>query len=188
MRAILSIIAIFIVGSCNVDTSSKVSTTDAGKDTSVQKSTTPDSSIMLIDSIAKIDSLTKAIESTANKLKTVKKDILGKSTEGGELTKFYTDKKIVMVTIRYYGEMGQNLTTYFPVDGNVIKIKSQEDHYDKPMYIEGSKVDSSDVSFFYFTNARWIVMNKQRKISSDSLHQQKVADLLSDYKEEMKSK
>ena len=168
--------------SCNNNSSPKVE----GKDTVISvKAPVTDSLSLLNNAIRNIDSASLAIE-TSRKLRTVKKDVTGKSTEGGEVIKFFKDKDLVMAAISYYGEMGKSIATYYIRGNAIMKIKSEESHYNKPMYIEGSVIDSTEVNFFYIINGSFVVLNKQMKFISDTSLLTKGKELMDDYKEEMK--
>lgn len=94
----------------------------------------------------------------------------GHSAEGGILIAFYEEKNLKKVITTFYGETGKAVTEYyFNVDGLFFAFKKIY-FYDKPMYIEGSKVKSTEEWQYYFFNNDLIRLfnNNNKPLSSNS--------------------
>jgi hypothetical protein len=87
------------------------------------------------------------------------KDIFGESAEGGKIKKYYENGNLRKATVSHFGEMGKSVTEFYIKEGKVFFIYDSKSYYTKPIYIEGSTVDSTKENRFYFWNndmIRWV--------------------------------
>ena len=109
--------------------------------------------------INKIDEEKAIIDSSINNLRKVEKDIYGLSAEGGIIKTYYDKDNLKKFELTFYGETGKAVKEYYINSGKVILIIIKEFYYDKPIYIEGSKVDKVIYNKYYlFENKllKWI--------------------------------
>jgi hypothetical protein len=86
-------------------------------------------------------------------LKTYKKTdvaVLGESTEGGSVSKYYDGTFIKKITQTFYGEMGKSTEEFYYDDNHLIFYYKLYTQYDKPMYINDFKVASKNEMRCYF--------------------------------------
>ncbi|MEF9480579.1 hypothetical protein OWR28_25450 [Chryseobacterium sp. 1B4] len=106
-----------------------------------------------------------------------KKDIEGESAEGGEATFYYTDKGLQKVIAKHYGEMGQKLTEYYLLNGQLSFVFGKEYRYNRPLFYDAKTMkENNDMEAFdlkkskitmtrnYFENGNIIL------ISNNDLH------------------
>ncbi|MBS1915199.1 MAG: hypothetical protein JST87_02920 [Bacteroidetes bacterium] len=79
----------------------------------------------------------KRINSTVKWTKKIKKD-LWISTEGGDAVYYYSGNKIEKITARVFGEMGQSLTEYYLLNGQLSFVFEKEYHYNRPFYYDSA--------------------------------------------------
>lgn len=76
------------------------------------------------------------------RLKTESRDLMGKSSEGGEITRYTDDKgSVLRYNIKLYGEMGRSESDYF-FDDEVIYYTGLQEEYTSPIYEPNSNVKS----------------------------------------------
>lgn len=90
------------------------------------------------------------------KYKRVKKDLLGFSTEGGEMVAYLDDRAVVKMVATFYGESGKAVEEYYYRGDQLIFVFRKESRYDKPL---SGRVVSTQQQRFYFNNGqliRWL--------------------------------
>lgn len=78
----------------------------------------------------------KRINSVTKWTAVKKKDIEGESAEGGEATFYYTDKGLQKVIAKNYGEIGQKLTEYYLLNGEISFVFEKEYRYNRPLFYD----------------------------------------------------
>jgi len=134
--------------------------------------------------IRKIRKEFNRINSDTSKMKVVKEDISGQTTEGGAITKFYESNILKKARLVFYGETGKSITEYYFLNGQLFFCFEQNDQYNKPMYERTSKVDKKEENRFYFHKQkliRWIT--GKGKIADKSLYNAKEKEILDDIKD-----
>lgn len=101
--------------------------------------------------------LVNSINAQLDSLVMLHSQIIGESTEAGEVTVFFNESHgIKKVLITHYGEMGKVSFNYYYEKGNLSLINQELTHYDKPIYIEGSTIESVEKSAFLIKNDAFI--------------------------------
>ncbi len=78
-----------------------------------------------------------------------KKDIEGESAEGGEAAFYYKNKRLEKIIARHYGEMGQVLTEYYLLNGNLSFVFEKDYRYNRPLfYDEKAMKENNDTEAF----------------------------------------
>jgi len=97
--------------------------------------------------------LANSINTQLDSLVMLHSQIIGESTEAGEVTVFFNKPHgIKKVLITHYGEMGKVSFNYYYEKGSLLLINQELTHYDRPIYIEGSTVESVEKSAFLIKN------------------------------------
>lgn len=138
----------------------------------------------IIDTIAVIRNEYTRINNLSSKMRIVKKDIADESTEGGELKKFYLGDSLKKTILVFYGEMGIVINEYYFSDAKLIFSYKVEKWYNKPMSMDGSKIERVEENRFYFFDQkliRWVKNNG--KIEDRSLYSVKEKDVLLELKD-----
>ena len=110
-----------------------------------------------------------AINYNINSYSVVKKPLMDKSTEGGEIQAFFKGEELKKVIVTYYFEMGKLIEEYYFWETNLFFIFKQEHSYNMPMYMEGSEVESVSEYRFYFDSdklIRWLDPTKSKVAKS----------------------
>ena len=92
-------------------------------------------------------------------LKSKQIDLVGLSTEGGELIALVDGIDLRKAKVTFYGEMGKRIDEYYFENGSLFFLFQQVLSYDKPVYLEGSKIISTEEDRYYFHEdllIRWI--------------------------------
>ena len=98
-------------------------------------------------------------------LKKVEQELMGESTEGGTVESYYQDQGLAKIVANYYGEMGQSIEEYYFSEDKLFFVFSKKLSYDKPMYVEGSKVTKTIENRYYFYKdkiVRWLDADKAK--------------------------
>ena len=116
------------------------------------------------------------------KYKRVKKELLGFSTEGGELVVYLDGRAIVKMVATFYGESGRAAEEYYYRGYQLIFVFRKESHYDKP---SSGRVVSTQQQRFYFNNGQLIkwIDGKGRSVAAGSTFSSKQEELLKSSKE-----
>jgi hypothetical protein len=105
----------------------------------------------------------------SSKWRMVREDLEGRSTEGGEIKKFYRGDTLTKAVITFYGETGKSVSDYYFWDREVFFALERNSYYNKPMSVRGAKISKSEENRLYFdkqTLMRWINL-KGKKVDSD---------------------
>ena len=103
------------------------------------------------------------INACQDKYNKIVKPLMGRSSEGGELTGYYEKDSLRKIEAIYLGEMGKSITEYYFRNNKLFFIFNTDSLYDKPFYITGHKVNSIEESKYYFLNdtlIRWLDKDK----------------------------
>ena len=104
-------------------------------------------------SVAVIRERYATIDRGLSKYKTVKKELAGFSTEGGELTAYFEGPQIRKIVARFQGESGRALEEYYYWEDELQFVYRKEDSYKEPM---SGKVARSVETRFYFEDGKLI--------------------------------
>ena len=105
--------------------------------------------------------------------KKMEKEITGESSEGGVLESYYQNEDLKKVVASYFGEMGKLVEEYYFDENTLFFVLTQSYSYDKPMHVEGSKVEKIDENSYYFHQNKlvsWLNPNKE-KVAQSKLNQ-----------------
>lgn len=118
------------------------------------------------------------IEADHAKFRSVKKDIMDQSTEGGDGTLDYDGKQLRRARLEYFGETGKAYYMYYFSHGKIIFCFSRETRYTKPFYIENYSIGLIKTTRYYFQNGRLVrVIDEKGKLVDKSLYPEKQKDL-----------
>ena len=115
----------------------------------------PAASAQATDEIASIRGQYATINAKLAKYKTVKKELVGFSTEGGEMVAYLDGTAIVKIAATYQGETGAASEDFYYSNGKLIFAFRKQDTYDSPL---SGKVVRTRESRFYFNNDKLIRM------------------------------
>ena len=114
-----------------------------------------------------------AINEELPKYKAVKKELVGFSTEGGELTAYFEGLKIRKIVARFQGESGGALEEYYFWHDELQFVYRKDDTYTEPM---SGKVAGSAETRFYFEKGeliRWLTgKRKPMRRGSDQFREE----------------
>jgi hypothetical protein len=130
------------------------------------------------DPIPSIRQQYAAINKRAPRLRKVKKELSGFSTEGGELVAYFDGKAIVKMVATYYGETGRTVEEFYYRDEKLIFAFRKVLNYDRPL---SGKVVSTSEERFYFNNDQlvsWIDQDKKQVETSNPDYAAKQAEYL----------
>lgn len=122
------------------------------------------------DPIELIKERFKTINDNASTYKDKSVDITDMSSEGGILTFYSKDNKIMKMNLKLAFEMGNSSTEYYFWDNELFFIYDKIENYDMPMYIEGSKVKETLENRYYFKDdklIKWLDTNKNEKSATE---------------------
>lgn len=108
------------------------------------------------DSVRVVRQRYAVINQDLAKYRTVKKELEGFSTEGGELTAYTEGTAIRKIVARFQGESGRALEEYYYWDDKLQFVYRKEETYSAPM---SGKVTNSVETRSYFQNGeliRWL--------------------------------
>lgn len=93
------------------------------------------------------------------------------STEGGEIRCYYEGKKMVKLTVSFYGEMGRSYCEYYLRNGNLIFSYQQKEEYEEPIGNGKVKVKLTEEQRFYLNNEQLIhyIDNSGNKLTKEQL-------------------
>lgn len=133
-------------------------------------------------SIAAIRQRYAIINRNQAKYKQIKKDLLGFSTEGGEMVVYLDGPAIVKMVATFYGETGKAFEEYYYRDHQLIFVFRKESRYDKPLT---GRVVSSQEQRFYFNNGQLIkwLDEKRRSVAAGREYSRKQEEILNSSRE-----
>lgn len=135
------------------------------------------------DIIANIKKQFTEINQSTNSYDVNVVEILGESTEGGELKSYTQNGELKKMVVSYFGEMGKLVEEYYFFKEQLFFAFIQRYSYDKPIYVEHSKVEKIEEERYYFHKdklIRWLNPDKE-KVASSSF-KQKEFTILQDVK------
>lgn len=112
-----------------------------------------------------------AVEKGLSRCKQVKRDLPDESTEGGELTAYFSDQSLRKLVAKFYGEAGQAREEYYFWDDRLFFVLRVESRYGKPL---SGKVKSKSEERFYFANGvliRWLDPRKNEVPAGPEWHE-----------------
>ena len=130
------------------------------------------------DPIASIRQQYAAINKRAPRLRKVKKELSGFSTEGGELVAYFDGKAIVKMMATYFGETGRTVEEFYYQDGKLIFTFLKVLKYSEPL---SGKVVSTSVERFYFKDdqlIKWLDTDNKQVETSNPDYAAKQAEYL----------
>lgn len=133
--------------------------------------------------IAMINKEYSNINKDSAKYKITEEDILGHSTEGGELIKYFEGQILRKAVLTLYGETGQTTSEYYFMKGELIFIYKKNKKYQSPIYMGKTEIKSREENKFYFKNQkliRWV--DNDSKITDEFLYPEKEEQLLDELK------
>lgn len=107
------------------------------------------------------------INSGLKKYRKVKKDAVGFSLEGGEMTAYFSGKELKKISAVFYGEMHRTNVDYYFNEGKLIFIFQSRGNYNKPM---SGKIVSREEDRFYFNEdalVKWQSGKKDRGLDEE---------------------
>ena len=129
--------------------------------------------------IASVKGNYKAVNSELRSYRRVKKSLAGETTEGGGLDGYFKGDVLMKMVASYYGEMGKRIEEYYFLGGELSFTFVRSYSYDKPITIDGFKVNKIDERRYYFHKEkliRWLGPNKEK--ISESKFPQKEREIL----------
>lgn len=111
------------------------------------------------------------VEKDLGRCKQAKRDLPGESTEGGELTAYFSDQSLRKLVAKFYGETGQAREEYYFWDDRLFFVLRVESRYNKPL---SGKVKTKSEERFYFTDdvlIRWLDPRKREVPAGPELQQ-----------------
>ncbi|SIT09775.1 hypothetical protein SAMN05421786_105166 [Chryseobacterium ureilyticum] len=105
----------------------------------------------LKDRLKPIQANFKRINSITKWTSIKKKSIEGESTEGGEATYYYKNKRLEKIMARHYGETGQVLIEYYLLNGNLSFVFEKDYKYNRPLFYDKKTMkENNDTEAFDF--------------------------------------
>ena len=172
MKKVFLFQLIILLFACNQSNENNAKN-DSSKETKLESKTENDPVKNEEELISDIRQKFKEINQNTASYKMKSKELMGESTEGGELKSYYQNEELKKVVATYFGEMGKLIEEYYFSKNKVFLAFTQQYSYDKPMYVEGSKVEKIDENRYYFHNSklvRWLGPNKE-KISNTKFNE-----------------
>ena len=105
------------------------------------------------DAVSAIRRSYAVINRNLRKYRAVKKELLGFSTEGGELVAYFDGAALVKMAATHQGETGRSLEEFYYRDGKLIFVFRRRETYDEPM---SGRVSKTAEDRFYFNDGRLI--------------------------------
>jgi hypothetical protein len=119
-----------------------------------------------------------AINKRAPRLRKMKKELSGFSTEGGELVAYFDGKAIVKMMATYFGETGRTIEEFYYRDGKLIFTFRKVLTYSEPL---SGKVVRTSVERFYFKDDqlfKWLDTDNKQVETSNPDYAAKQAEYL----------
>lgn len=111
--------------------------------------------------VQRIRAVCAATEKTLKDCTTVQREIVGQSTEGGDLTAYRRGAAVVKLEALYLGETGKATEEYYLEDGRVVFVLRVDSRYDKPL--SGVVKERAEERFYLADDklVRWLDAKKQ---------------------------
>jgi hypothetical protein len=140
--------------------------------------TLPTPASQVTDAISSIRARYATINKSLRKYKTVKRELSGFSTEGGESVAYFDGKAIMKIATTNLGETGRSFEDFYYWDGKLIFVYRKRETYDKPY---SAKVISAAENRFYFSDdelIRWVDENAKQVAPGGSEYREQQAKCL----------
>lgn len=124
------------------------------------------------EAIEEIRAHFKYVNDNQSKFEITKGEVLGESSDGGVIEKYFDNDEIVKISLEYFGESGKLLRDYYIRKGELLFVFDQNFKYNVPYYIDSltaitsgdeewfdpskTKVEESRFYFFKGEMIRWI--------------------------------
>jgi hypothetical protein len=134
--------------------------------------TLPSPASQVADAISSVRARYATINKSLRKYKTVKRELSGFSTEGGEAVAYFDGKAIMKIATTHLGETGRAFEDFYYWDEKLIFVYRKREAYDKPF---SAKVISTTENRFYFSDdklIRWIDENAKQVAPGGSEYQE----------------
>ena len=115
----------------------------------------------LNEEVKTIRSRYDAVDKDLSHCKQIKRDLPDESTEGGELTAYFSGQSLRKLVAKFYGETGQAREEYYFWEDRLFFVLRVESRYDKPL---SGKVTTRSEERFYFADdalIRWLDPEKK---------------------------
>jgi len=106
--------------------------------------------------ILKIRKAYVSINADSKKYRISLKDIMGLSTEGGELKNYYDGDERKKSVLTLFGEMGKSIREYYFVGEQVFFCYERNTEYDKPIYSKDMRIKKIEENRYYFNREKMI--------------------------------
>jgi len=96
-----------------------------------------------------------SINQSASRYRRVKKELMGFSPEGGEMTAYFHGPTVMKIMATHFGESGRTIEEYYFWNGKLIFVLSVDNRYDQPF----GKVVRKEETRLYFKDdklIRWL--------------------------------
>ncbi len=127
--------------------------------------------------VAKIRGHYAQINKKLKSYRKVKKAAEGFSLEGGEMTAYFSGKKIMKIAAIFYGESHRTTCDYYFHEGKLIFVFQKRFNYKEPL---SGKVVSTEEDRFYFNDdslIKWLDGNKDRDLNDEEANDMKTVML-----------
>jgi hypothetical protein len=124
------------------------------------------------------------INADSKKYRISLKDIMGLSTEGGELKNYYDGDELKKSVLTLFGEMGKSIREYYFAGEQVFFCYERNTEYDKPGYSKDMHIKKIEENKYYFDKEkliRWL--GPSGKIVPSDQYKEQTQMLLSLWKE-----
>lgn len=143
---------------------------------------------------AAADSLTPVIQSIraeyaainaaagSGRLRVVRKDVFGSSSEGGLMTNYLEGKEIRKTVLERYGVMGKNNTEYYFAHGKLLFCWSVDSIYNKPAGMSGRRLQKTEQNRYYFHQqkmVRWL--GPDHSVFAPSIYEGRAKELMDEW-------
>jgi hypothetical protein len=123
--------------------------------------------------IANVKANAQTIENGKASYKTETKDILDKSSEGGQQTNYKSGDKTVLIKQDFYGETGKSEASYYLENGKVYYVNKKNSEYANPLSQDSSgEVKSVEEKEYYLGSSQnlcsWYSNQVQQPNSKDA--------------------
>ena len=113
------------------------------------------------------------------KYKMVQSNVIGQSSEGGVLKKYYNGNVLRKAILTLFGETGQSTSEYYFLNGELIFEFDTELFYKSPLYMGKVEIKSQEETKFYFKNQRLISwIGNDGNMMDGALYPEKEEELL----------
>ena len=109
----------------------------------------------------------------------------GLSSEGGEVTYFYSEKGLEKILIELMGESGKSVTEFYFLNKALSFIYEVDYTYNMPIYMDGfdqKKTKKIERRYYFKENEYFRYLTSETKSPSDSEKEQKGQEIIDFYK------